>query len=308
MMEEGAVSVSIDPAETTAPTSVIPGVSAKIIALTIDDSPSIHTAEILDILHRHNAKATFFIIGSYVTALPDGEELLARMVREGHELANHTMLDRPTIGLTREQFEEELVQVDAMIMRHQPRIEGGVKWFRPGSGVFSQEMVDIAESHGYRTILGCRFPVDTTSKNPTLNSWHVCSGIHPGAIVVLHDAREWIKPTLEILLPQLNEKGYEVVNAGELYRLAVEGGGVEVQVGEGHEEEERDRRWRWRTSQRQQQSGALEQVSEADASQAVRHQEQFDEGGGGEEEGLLDAGGGAIIVTHADGAANPWSG
>ncbi|KAI9348476.1 hypothetical protein BDR26DRAFT_799213, partial [Obelidium mucronatum] len=196
--------------------------SEKVASLTIDDAPSEHTAEILDILKQHNAKATFFIIGDYVDKLANGHEILARMVAEGHELANHTMFDRPTIGLTPEVFELELVQVDSILAQHQPN--PSVKWFRPGSGVFSQEMVTLAESYGYKTILGCRFPVDTTSRDPRLNSWHVSSGIHPGAIVVLHDYREWIKETLRILLPNLiQEKGYRVVTAGELYRLACDG-------------------------------------------------------------------------------------
>ncbi|KAJ3021617.1 UNVERIFIED_CONTAM: hypothetical protein HDU68_009531 [Siphonaria sp. JEL0065] len=200
----------------------IPGVSTNIASLTIDDSPSEHTAEILDILKQHGAKATFFIIGDYVDKLPEGPDLLARMVAEGHELANHTMFDRPTVSLTREIFELELVQVDSIISLHQPN--PSIKWFRPGSGVFSQEMVDIAESYGYKTILGCRFPVDTTSRDPRLNSWHVASGIHPGAIVVLHDYREWIKETLRLLLPVLIvEKGYRVVTASELYHVACHG-------------------------------------------------------------------------------------
>ncbi|ORY45875.1 glycoside hydrolase/deacetylase [Rhizoclosmatium globosum] len=201
---------------------VVPGVKAKLMALTIDDSPSEHTAEILDILKEHNAKATFFIIGSYVDSTPNGRELLQRMIDEGHELGNHTQFDRPTIGLTREVFEEELVSVDALLQEFQPSPE--VKWFRPGSGVFSQEMLEIAEKHAYRTILGCRFPVDTTSRDPRLNAWHVSSGMHPGAIVVLHDMRPWIHETLRILLPTLQTKGYAFVNAGELYRVACLGG------------------------------------------------------------------------------------
>ncbi|KAJ3247973.1 hypothetical protein HDU78_002403 [Chytriomyces hyalinus] len=199
-------------------TKRVPGVTDNVVALTIDDSPSEHTAEILDILKENNAKATFFIIGQYVHRLADGHELLSRMVAEGHELGNHTMHDRPTVKLSRDEFLTELVQVDSMLEYHQPARD--IKWFRPGSGVFTQEMCDVAESLGYRTILGCRFPVDTTSRDPRLNAWHVSSGIHPGAIVVLHDYRAWILDTLRILLPELTRKGYRVVNSSELYRLA----------------------------------------------------------------------------------------
>ncbi|KAJ3140421.1 hypothetical protein HK100_009732 [Physocladia obscura] len=206
----------------------IPGVSASLTAITIDDAPSQHTSEILDILKENNAKATFFIIGSHVEKLENGPEILARMVAEGHELANHTWYDRPTIRLPPAEFERELVDVDTMLKNYQP--SPAIKWYRPGSGVFTQEMLDIAESYGYRTVLGCRFPVDTTSRDPKLNSWHVMSGMHPGAIVVLHDCREWILETLRILLPALSKKEYQSVTLSNLYNIASVGGIYPISV------------------------------------------------------------------------------
>jgi len=58
-------------------------------ALTIDDSPfACSTPAILDVLERVGAKATFFVIGSYVQG---NEALLERMVHMGHEIGNHTL-------------------------------------------------------------------------------------------------------------------------------------------------------------------------------------------------------------------------
>ncbi|KAI9362994.1 hypothetical protein DFJ73DRAFT_602147, partial [Zopfochytrium polystomum] len=89
-------------------------------------------------------------------------------------------------------------------------------WFRPGSGLFTPQMLSIAERHSYRTVLGCRFPVDTTSRDPALNSWHVCSGAHPGAVVVLHDCREHILETLRRMLPELvARQGWRVETISE---------------------------------------------------------------------------------------------
>ncbi|KAJ3307678.1 hypothetical protein HDU76_004446 [Blyttiomyces sp. JEL0837] len=205
----------------------LPGVSEKVVALTIDDSPSVYTSDVLDVLKENNASATFFIIGDYVEKLQNGETVLRRMVDEGHELGNHTWYDRPTIRLPSAVFEDELLRVDTIISRvtnnnlpTSPTSQQPLKWFRPGSGLFSQEMCDIAERYGYRTVLGCRFPLDTTSPDPRLNAWHVSKGIHPGAIIVLHDYRERIIETLRILLPDLNRQGYKVVNISELYQMA----------------------------------------------------------------------------------------
>ena len=69
-----------------------------LVALTIDDSPfASSTPAILDVLERVGAKATFFIIGSYVEG---NEALVERMVHMGHEIGNHTLRDFPSHRLS----------------------------------------------------------------------------------------------------------------------------------------------------------------------------------------------------------------
>jgi cellulose synthase/poly-beta-1,6-N-acetylglucosamine synthase-like glycosyltransferase/spore germination protein YaaH/peptidoglycan/xylan/chitin deacetylase (PgdA/CDA1 family) len=59
-----------------------------LVALTFDDGPDPRwTPQILDILKRHNIKATFFMIGEAAAAQPD---LVRRIAREGHEIGNHS--------------------------------------------------------------------------------------------------------------------------------------------------------------------------------------------------------------------------
>ena len=59
----------------------------KKLALTFDDGPSAHTGELLDTLARHKIRATFFVVGSRVQHYP---EVMERMMREGHVIANHS--------------------------------------------------------------------------------------------------------------------------------------------------------------------------------------------------------------------------
>lgn len=61
--------------------------NAHTIALTFDDGPNAHTVEVLDALKAMNVKATFFIVGNQAHRHPD---VLARIAREGHLLANHS--------------------------------------------------------------------------------------------------------------------------------------------------------------------------------------------------------------------------
>jgi peptidoglycan/xylan/chitin deacetylase (PgdA/CDA1 family) len=61
--------------------------NAHTIALTFDDGPNARTSEVLDALKEMNIKATFFIVGTQAHRHPD---VLARIAREGHLLANHS--------------------------------------------------------------------------------------------------------------------------------------------------------------------------------------------------------------------------
>jgi hypothetical protein len=57
------------------------------LALTFDDGPSQFTNQLLDTLAQNNVRATFFVVGSRVRHHP---EVMERMMREGHVIANHS--------------------------------------------------------------------------------------------------------------------------------------------------------------------------------------------------------------------------
>lgn len=60
--------------------------SAKTVYLTFDDGPGEHTGRLLDILKKHNVKATFFVTNQY----PQYEDMITRAYNEGHTIALHT--------------------------------------------------------------------------------------------------------------------------------------------------------------------------------------------------------------------------
>ncbi|MFY1618794.1 polysaccharide deacetylase family protein [Micromonospora sp. WMMD736] len=60
----------------------------RTIALTFDDGPDPRwTPQVLDVLRRHGAHATFFVVGARVNEHP---ELVRRIIAEGHEIGSHT--------------------------------------------------------------------------------------------------------------------------------------------------------------------------------------------------------------------------
>jgi len=85
----------------------------KVVALTIDDGPHPDvTPEILAVLKKWQVNATFFIIGQYANRWP---KLLNDIADQGHEVGNHLMADKPAHAHSPEQFERELIQVDAIL-------------------------------------------------------------------------------------------------------------------------------------------------------------------------------------------------
>jgi len=205
--------------------------------LTIDDAPSQHTEEILAILAKHGAKATFFVIGSQVgnknpgTNTGEGIRLLKKIVEEGHELGNHAWRDEPSRSLTTEQLKQQIIDVDDIInsvysstsvvttpsltTTTTTRTRTNHKFFRPGSGVFSTRMRHLVKELDYTLALGSVYPHDPQIPYPKINAAHVKSMVRPGSIVIVHDRRSWTAPMLESVLSNVVEKqGFQVMPLG----------------------------------------------------------------------------------------------
>lgn len=184
----------------------------KIVGLTIDDGPDPKTTPaILDILSRYDARATFFVLANRVA---QNEALLERMVIEGHELGNHLIEDRPSIFHPPDEFEARLSRAHSLLSHF-----GEVRWFRPGSGLFSREMLATVERAQYQTALGSVFPLDTHIPSSWFASRYILWRVKPGSVIVLHDIGRRGERTLETLsnvLPDLIERGYKVTTLTEL--------------------------------------------------------------------------------------------
>ncbi len=193
-------------------------VEERVVALTIDDGPSESTREILGVLEEHGAKATFFVIGSQVEAYP---ELAREMVEAGHELGHHMMEDVPSLDLPEDQFQERFQEMDRILEGY-----GGSWLFRPASGWYHDDMVEFAQERGYLTVLGSVYPFDAHVPSSGFASWYVRQHAGPGDILVLHEGLGRGVRTIDALrtiLPELKERGYQVVSVSHLMALAVEG-------------------------------------------------------------------------------------
>lgn len=183
-----------------------------LVALTLDDGPDpATTGPILEELRRHGARATFFLIAERIAGR---EPLVRRMVAEGHELGNHLTRDRPSIRLDAEEFARDLEEAHRVLAPLGP-----LRWARPGSGWYSEAMVDAMARQGYACALGSVYPYDATIPSAAFSAWHILRNVRPGAVVVLHDGAGRGARTVRVLrtvLPELQARGYRIVTLSEL--------------------------------------------------------------------------------------------
>ena len=181
------------------------------VALTFDDGPAEHTPQVLDILRRHGARATFFLIGPRAAAHP---EIVARMRAEGHEIANHYSSIRSTLRVSEQEFTAEVARAEAMMAPIGPP-----KLFRPPGGITTPANRRALERMGYRCVLGSAYPFDGRPRPVGYIQWVVSKNLEPGAIVILHDGVQYPGNTvaaLDGILDAAAAKGLAVVTVGEL--------------------------------------------------------------------------------------------
>jgi peptidoglycan/xylan/chitin deacetylase (PgdA/CDA1 family) len=85
----------------------LPG-ARKDIALTFDDGPNDpHTLQLLDVLTKHDVRATFFLIGRFVKQRPD---IAREIAQRGHVIGNHTFTHPRLIFLPTAEARQEILQ------------------------------------------------------------------------------------------------------------------------------------------------------------------------------------------------------
>ena len=185
------------------------------IALTFDDGPHPqYTPLILDILREYNVHATFFLIGENAERNP---ELVRRVVREGHELGNHTYLHKNLKEHTSGGIYEEIAMAEEAILRI---ADQRTKLLRPPGGLYDKQVCETAHRLDYDIIL---WTVDTFDwKHPTPEDiiQTVESNVQCGDIILCHDfiggAPSPTPDAIRKIIPDLLKRGYEFVSVAEL--------------------------------------------------------------------------------------------
>ena len=188
----------------------------KIIYLTFDCGyESGNTPSILDALKKHQAPATFFVVGTYIKSNPD---LIRRMVEEGHTVGNHTYHHPDMSKLsTQEAFLKELKDVEAAY--EEVTGQAMLPFYRPPQGKYSQSNLKMAQELGYQTFFWSLAYVDWYQDKQPREADALkllTKRIHPGAVVLLHNTSSTNAAIMDELLTKWEEMGYQFRPLGEL--------------------------------------------------------------------------------------------
>ena len=129
--------------------------SAGKLAITFDDGPNpAITPQLLDLLEEYDARATFFLIGSFVRDAPD---LARETIARGHSVGNHTEHHPNLFWLPPARIREELEDCNGAIselLGEPPR------WFRPPFGLRNPWVISTANKLGMRAVMWTLLPGD----------------------------------------------------------------------------------------------------------------------------------------------------
>jgi peptidoglycan/xylan/chitin deacetylase (PgdA/CDA1 family) len=174
--------------------------SNKTVYITFDDGPIPDlTDEILEILEKYNAKATFFCVGENVKRYRD---IYNMIIEKGHSTGNHTHRHMKGWSTNYSDYMDDIREAGKFI-------DSGL--FRPPYGLMTYKQAKSLVKE-FRVVM---WSVLTRDFDPTVSEEEclktAMEGVKPGSIIVFHDnlkAREKVLYALPRLLEHLEREGY----------------------------------------------------------------------------------------------------
>ena len=166
--------------------TLVVGRDPRQLFLTYDDGPNDpHTLKLLDLLAKHDAKATFFLIGRYVRQRPD---IARRMVASGHAIGNHTYTHPNLIFLSSGGLARELDGCNKAI---EDAVGQRPTLFRPPFGGRRPDTLSTARKLGLLPVMWSVTSFDWKPTRPEVIAAYTERALRKrkqgGHIVLLHD-------------------------------------------------------------------------------------------------------------------------
>ncbi len=184
----------------------------KLVALSFDDGPNTTTtAHMLDVLKKHNVKASFFVIGNNITE--ESAKVMKRAHEEGHDIENHSLTHSAMSQLSADSIQKEIAATSALI---ESNVGEAPVFFRPPYINVNQTMYD-AITLGFICGLGCEDWVDSVTVDMRVD--RIVAGAKDGRIFLLHDfaGNEATVGAVDKIIPILKAQGYHFATVRELF-------------------------------------------------------------------------------------------
>ena len=190
-------------------------VDGPYVAMTFDDGPSAKlTPKLLDLLAAHHIKATFFLIGQNVAENPD---IVAREVREGHEIANHSWSHPNLAKMSDDRVRDQLHKTEDAIRSasgNRPTL------LRPPYGsITARQKKWINQELDYKIVLWDVDPLDWRRPGPNVVCNRIIKMARAGSIILAHDIHPGTIEAMPCVLSQLEAKGFKFVTVSELIAM-----------------------------------------------------------------------------------------
>lgn len=181
------------------------------VALTINCAWNVEDIDlILDVLSKNQVKATFFIVGDWASKFPDA---VKKISDSGNEVANHSESHAHVNNLNYEKNVEQITKCSDRINK----ITGKpTTLYRGPYGEYNNTVIKAAEDNKHTMI---QWNIDSLDYKG-LTGEQMWERIEPklakGSIILMHNGTENTALSLDIIINNIKEKGYDLVTVSEL--------------------------------------------------------------------------------------------
>ena len=193
----------------------------RLLALTYDDGPTDDTRHLLEVLAKHDVRATFFMLGTHVAQAP---KVAAEVAGAGHEIGNHSYTHLNLIFATPAQIE---LQIESCTRALTDAVGLHSNLFRPPFGGRRPAVLRITRKLGLVPVMWSVSAYDWKPYSPENIEYKVARQVRGGDIILMHDgdhlAQAGRSATVEAtdrLIRRFKGQGYEFVTVPEMLRAA----------------------------------------------------------------------------------------
>ena len=192
------------------------------VAFTIDDGfcgidnpGGCMLKDVHKLLKSYNARATFFITGSHCdnTTKDDVDLLLA----DGHELANHSMMDWPYTSYSEAEFALDIETTEKILSQYR---KTDPSWYRAPFGRINKIMQKVLNDRKMNHVVCDAFANDTAIPDAHWISRYILKRVKTGSVILIHmpekGVREWNLEAMRLTLDGLLKRNLKVINLTEL--------------------------------------------------------------------------------------------